>query len=105
MRIRRSVTRFFAALVIPAICGAAIAYFGYYAVWGTRGLLALTQTQARLSVRQEQLADLEGKRQRLQHRIRLLEPGSVDPDMVREVEHSQLFEGAPDEVQVPRHSR
>ena len=44
MRIRRSVTRIFAASVIPAIAAAAIAYFGYYTIWGTRGLLALYDT-------------------------------------------------------------
>ena len=76
-------TRFFAALVMPAICTAAVAYFGYYAIWGTRGLVALSDTQARLEVRQEQLAGL-------------------DPDMVEEVAHSQLLEGAPGQVAIPR---
>lgn len=105
MRIRRSVTRLFAALVIPAICGAAIAYFGYYAIWGTRGAIALSRTEARLAIREDQLAQLRTQRERLQHRIKLLEPGSVDPDMVSEMEHDLLMEGAPGEVAVPRHAR
>ncbi len=95
-------TRFFAALVIPAICGAAVAYFGYYAIWGTRGVMALSDVQARLAVRQDQLAELKDQRTRLHHRIKLLEPGSVDPDMVEEVARSQLLEGAPGQVAVPR---
>ena len=41
MRIRHSVTRVFGILVVPAISAAAILYFGYYAIWGTRGLVAL----------------------------------------------------------------
>lgn len=102
MRIRRSVTRFFSALVIPATCAAAVAYFGYYTIWGTRGLLALSDTNARLAVRQEQLTMLQGDRTQLQHRIKLLEPGSVDPDMVEEVARSQLLESAPGQVAVPR---
>jgi len=102
MRIRRSVTRFFAASVIPAISAAAVAYFGYYTIWGTRGLIVLTETQARLEVRQEQLATLTAERERLEHRIALLEPGSVDPDLVEEVARSQLLEGAPGQVAVPR---
>lgn len=102
MRIRRSVTRFFAALVIPAISAAAISYFGYYTIWGTRGLMALTETQARLEVRQEQLSVLTAERERLSHRIALLKPGSVDPDLVEEVARSQLLEGAPGQVAVPR---
>ena len=95
-------TRFFAALVIPAISAAAVVYFGYYMIWGARGLVALSDTQARLEVRQEQLAALKSERVRLQHRIALLKKGSVDPDMVEEVARSQLLEGAPGQVAVPR---
>jgi len=105
MRIRRSVARFFAALVIPAISAAAVAYFGYYTIWGTRGLMALSTTQARLAVRQEQLASLKSRHDKLQHRIKLLEPGSVDPDLVEELARSELLEGAPGQVAVPRNSR
>jgi cell division protein FtsB len=105
MRIRRSVTRFFAALVIPAICAAVTAYFGYYAIWGERGQLALADIEARLSLQQEQLAAIKGVRTRLQHRISLLEPGSVDPDMVQELARTQLMDGAPNQVAVPRHPR
>jgi cell division protein FtsB len=102
MRIRYSVTRFFGALVIPAICGAAVAYFGYYTIWGSRGLLALTDTQARLAVVQDQLASLSDDRRRLEHRIQLLQPGSVDADMVEEIARAQLLGSTPGEIVVPR---
>ena len=39
MRIRHSVTRFFGIIVIPAVSTAAILYFGYYLIWGTRDRL------------------------------------------------------------------
>lgn len=103
MRIRHSVTRFFGALVIPAVCGAAVAYFGYYTIWGTRGLLALTDTQARLAVAQEQLAQLKDDRARLEHRIQLLQPGAVDPDLVEEIARAQLLGSAPGQIAIPRH--
>jgi cell division protein FtsB len=103
MRIRYSVTRFFGALVIPAICGAAVVYFGYYTIWGSRGLLALTDTQARLAVAQDQLVALQDDRHRLEHRIQLLQPGAVDPDLVEEIAREQLLGSAPGEIVVPRH--
>ena len=103
MRIRRSVTRVFAAMVLPAICGAVSAYFGYYAIWGERGAMALGDTQAELGVRQEQLAQLRDQRTRLEHRIKLMTPGEVDPDMVEELSRSQLMNGAPNQVAIPRH--
>jgi cell division protein FtsB len=105
MRIRRSVTRFFGILVIPAICSAAILYFGYYALWGTRGLLALADVQARLAVQQERLTSISDQRARLEHRIRLLRSGAEDPDLIEEVARSQMLGGMPGQIAVPRDRR
>jgi cell division protein FtsB len=96
------VTRFFGISVFPAITCAIVAYFGYYAIWGERGMLALSDTQARLGVQQEQLAQLQGARARLEHRIGLLRPGAVDNDLVEELARGQLMEGAPGQIAVPR---
>ncbi len=95
-------TRVFAAMVLPAICGAVTAYFGYYAVWGERGALAFEDAQARLGLQQEQLAQIRDARLRLQHRIALMKPGAVDPDMIEELARGQLMDGAPNQVAVPR---
>jgi len=102
MRIRRSVTRFFALSIFPTVAAAVVAYFGYYAIWGERGMLALSDTEARLGVERETLAQAEASRTRLQHRIKLMEPGSADPDLVEELARSQLMLGAPGQVTVPR---
>ncbi|HWF65435.1 MAG TPA: septum formation initiator family protein [Rhizomicrobium sp.] len=101
MRIRRSVTRFFAVMVVPAITVAVVAYFGAYAVWGNRGVLALEDTQAQLGIRQQQLSELQANRQRLEHRIALMEKN--DPDLVEELARTQLMDGAPNQVALPRH--
>ncbi len=102
MRIRRSVTRIFALSVLPAITCAVIAYFGYYAIWGERGMLALSDTQARLGVERELLTQAQGDRARLEHRIALMRPGSADPDLIEELARSQLMIGAPGQVAVRR---
>jgi len=91
-------------MVLPAICGAVSAYFGYYAVWGSRGTLALQNTQAELGLRQEELAQLHDEHGRLQHRIDLMKPGQVDPDLVEERARADLMDGAPNQVAVPRHN-
>jgi len=57
----------FAAMVLPAILGSLV-YFGYYAIWGSRGALALQDTQ-RNSSPEEELAQLHGPACRTQHRI------------------------------------
>ena len=100
MRIKRSVSRFFAVLVVPAITVAVVSYFGAYAIWGNRGVLALEDTQAQLGVRQQQLAELQASRQRLEHRIALL--SQDDPDLVEELARTRLMDGAPNQVALPR---
>jgi cell division protein FtsB len=102
MRISYSATRFFSAMVVPAICAAAIAYFGYYTICGTRGLLALTDARARLAVAHEQLASVIDERKRLEHRIELLKPGAADPDLVEELARQQLLGSVPGQIAVPR---
>jgi len=101
MRIKRSVSRFFAVLVVPAITVAVVTYFGAYAIWGNRGVLALEDTQAKLGIQQQQLSELQASRQRLEHRIALMEKN--DPDLVEELARTQLMDGAPNQVALPRH--
>ncbi|HVW74938.1 MAG TPA: septum formation initiator family protein [Rhizomicrobium sp.] len=101
MRIKRSVSRIFGVLVVPAITLAVVAYFGAYTIWGNRGVLALEDTQAQLGIQQQQLAQLQDSRAKLQHRIALME-NNPDPDLVEELARGQLMDGAPNQVAVPR---
>jgi cell division protein FtsB len=101
MRIKRSVTRFFGVLVMPAISLAVVSYFGAYAIWGNRGVLALEDTQAQLGIQQQQLSQIQDSRSRLEHRITLMEK-DADPDLVEELARGQLMDGAPNQVAVPR---
>lgn len=101
MRIKRSVSRIFGVLVVPAMTLAIVAYFGAYTVWGNRGVLALEDTQAQLGVQQQLLAQLQDNRARLEHRIALMEQ-DADPDLVEELARGQLMDGAPNQVAVPR---
>ena len=102
MRIKRSVTRFFMALVLPALSIAVVGYFGSYAIWGERGLLVLEDTQAKLGIQQEKLTQIATQRDRLAHRIALMEEGRADPDLVEELARTQLMDGAPNQVAIPR---
>jgi cell division protein FtsB len=102
MRIKRSVTRFFGALVLPALTIAVVSYFGAYAIWGDRGLLQLEDVQARLGIQQEELAQVQGERDRLAQRIQLMEGAQADSDLVEELARGQLMDGGPNQVAVPR---
>ncbi|HEX9159636.1 MAG TPA: septum formation initiator family protein [Rhizomicrobium sp.] len=94
--------RFFGILVIPAVSAAAILYFGYYLVWGTRGLIALADVSHQLSAKEQQLASLADARGRLEHRIKLLQNGAEDPDLVEELAREQMLGSTPGQIAVPR---
>src|SRR3569833_2890574 len=102
MRIKRSVTRFFMALILPALTIAVVGYFGSYAIWGERGVMVLGDTEAKLGLQQEKLAQLPATRERLARRIHLMEDGHADPDLVEELARTRLMDGAPNQVAIPR---
>jgi cell division protein FtsB len=82
----------------PQILGAAIcAYFVYHAVQGDRGLIAWLQLSRELAESQAVLADLSAERAALEHRVSLLRPESLDPDMLEEQARIMLNFGRPDD--------
>jgi cell division protein FtsB len=102
MRIKRSVVRFFSLMVLPAVTIAVVGYFGGYAIWGARGLLALEDTRAQLGIQRQKLTQLTENRVHLEHRIALMEQPTPDPDLVEELARTHLMDGAPNQVAVPR---
>jgi cell division protein FtsB len=102
---RRRLSQSFSLMVVPAICCAVSFYFGYSGIFGERGLLAWNNSQAQLLIAKENLAELRGKREALQHRIALLDDKAIDPDLLEEVARGVLLESRPGEVAVPREKR
>jgi cell division protein FtsB len=105
MRIKRSVARFFALMVLPAVTVSVVGYFGSHAIWGERGILALEDAQAHLALRQQELDGLSQTRSRLEHRIALMGRSNPDADLVEELARTQLMDGAPNQVAVSRSAR
>ncbi len=77
-------------------------YFTTYAVWGHRGVLALEDARAQLGIEQEKLSTLQDERDRLAHRIALMEKPGADPDLVEEMARTKLMDGAPGQVVLSR---
>jgi cell division protein FtsB len=102
MRIGRSVRSFFTGMIFPAIAVAVTAYFGYHFIYGPRGYHAYNDVEATLALHRTQLAVAQDARKRLEHRITLMQDGSVDPDLVEELARTQLMDGASGQVAIPR---
>lgn len=74
------------------------AYFVYHSIQGDHGALAWRQLDVLISEAEGSLATLEGKREGLERRVRMLRPDSLDPDMVEEQGRRLLNFSHPDDV-------
>ena len=88
--------------LLQPLVGACLAlYFGYYAIYGARGLLAVQQLEERVAAAKEVLALETERRAALERRVALLRPNSLDPDLLEERARSLLNIGrAPDVIVV-----
>ncbi|NQU61855.1 MAG: septum formation initiator family protein [Rhodospirillales bacterium] len=75
-----------------------VGYFGFHVVHGDRGLIAWWNIKQRVSGAKEALAVATAEREKIQNRVRLLNPGSLDPDMLEERARLMLNYGHADEI-------
>jgi cell division protein FtsB len=81
-------------LVVMAL----VLYFGYFAIYGKHGLVNLIRLQEEIALQQGELDRVRTERAALEHRVRLLRPESVDPDLLEEQARAKLGLTEPDEV-------
>ncbi|CAA7623123.1 septum formation initiator family protein [Magnetospirillum sp. UT-4] len=82
----------------PLIGFGAMAYFAYHTVEGDRGVLAWVRLKNEILEAEMHLAKVSTERQMLEHRVLLLRPDHLDPDMLEERARAMLNMGREDEV-------
>ena len=88
-----------ARYVIGPVLGiCAVGYFAFHAVHGDRGLIAWWNIKQRVSAAKQALAVTQGERETLERRVQLMEPGTLDPDMIEERARLMLNYGYADEI-------
>lgn len=88
-----------ARYVIGPVLGiCAVGYFAFHVVHGDRGLIAWWNVKQRVATAKQALTVSQAERQALEHRVRLLEPGSLDPDMLEERARLMLNYGYADDI-------
>lgn len=85
-------------IVGPVLGICAAAYFAYHVVQGDRGLIAWWNLKQRVANAQEALDEITTQRKTLQHRVSLLHPDSLDPDMLEERARVMLNYGHADDI-------
>ncbi len=86
---------------IASVLGACIVgYFVYHTVEGDRGWLALLRLEDQVNVAQQNLSQLQQDHKELAHRVQLIRPGSMDPDLLDEKSREMLDYSKPNEIVV-----
>jgi len=83
---------------LPVMGVCLIAYFAYHTVQGERGLFALYQLGQEVTRAETTLAALKERREQMAHRVSLLRPDNLDPDMLEERARAVLHLIREDEV-------
>jgi cell division protein FtsB len=84
---------------------ALVIYFGYFAIYGKHGLVNWVRLQEEVSLKQAELDRTKAERAALEHRVRLLRPESVDPDLLEEQARARLGLTQGDEVVILKDKR
>ena len=85
-------------VVIPGVFMCLIAYFAYHAVQGDLGLLSYLKLTQQIEVLEVKAAAVAEERAALEHRVRLMSPEGVDPDLLDERARYDLGVVHPDEI-------
>lgn len=90
--------------VIGPVLGAClIAYIAYHAVQGDRGLIAYWQIKKQVGHAAIVRLDISERRDYLKNKVRLLNPNTLDRDMLEERARFMLGYSRPDEIVIFRH--
>jgi cell division protein FtsB len=88
-----------ARLIIgPVMAATLFAYFTYHAVQGDRGLLAWIKLGQRVDEARLEHDRISGQRAALENKVRLLQPGHLDADLLEERTRAMLGYVHPDDV-------
>ncbi len=80
---------------------AMMAYFGYHAVQGDRGLIAWWNLRYEIEKTNTDLARVTAEKQAMENRVALLRPQSLDRDMLEERARLMLGMMRPDDLVIP----
>ncbi len=82
----------------PLMVAGVLAYFGYHAVQGERGVLTWLQLSRQIERTHQALAMSRAEESRLERRVALLRRDNLDPDMLDERARAVLNLAAPGEL-------
>jgi cell division protein FtsB len=101
MALGRALKRRAKAAIAPVIFLSLVAYFGWNATHGDRGLMAYAQRQVLLKQAQDELAQAQADRDAWERRVSGLRSNHIDPDTLDERARAMLNLADPNDIVVP----
>lgn len=98
----RKINRFFWDVVAPALLACWVAYLGYGAIAGAAGYRVLTELKSEAAAKRAELDKIRARRLSLEKHADLLNPKSLDPDMLDERVRAVLGYVEPGDIVVPK---
>ncbi|TIL67721.1 FtsB family cell division protein [Mesorhizobium sp.] len=87
-------------LIIPSLCVAFLAYFGFHAYHGEFGIYSKYRLQAEAVDLQGKLDAVKARRLDLQRRVQLMHQGTLEKDMLDEQARKALNVSHADEITI-----
>ncbi|MEN8236316.1 MAG: septum formation initiator family protein [Pseudomonadota bacterium] len=91
-----------ASILAPTFMLSVVGYFAYHMVVGNHGLKAWSAVEQQLETSKIQLARLQAQQEKLAHKVALLRPDSLCPDLLEEQARKILGVASPNEIVVLR---
>ena len=85
---------------VTVVCLSLLGYFGWHASVGPRGYAFHDRLLETADALQGDFATAQQQRIRLEHKVGLMRPESIDPDMLDELARGQLEVTAPNDLVV-----
>jgi cell division protein FtsB len=91
-------------LIVPVMAACFLSYFGFHAYHGDYGIHAKYRLEDRIVQLEGELAAVKAQRQALDRRVRRLQDGTLDKDVLDEHARRALNLAHPDDVVIMRTS-
>jgi cell division protein FtsB len=83
---------------VSIVCLALLGYFAWHANKGPRGYGYQAGLKGQVALLQDEFDSIQRDRVRLEHKVGLMRPESLDPDMLDEMARGALEAAAPNEI-------
>ena len=85
-------------LIVTLVCCALLGYFGWHAFKGPRGFPYRDGLEVRVASLHDKYDAMQKERERLEGKVSLLRPESIDPDLLDELARGNLELAKPTDV-------